>query len=259
MFPTLFPYGLGGFEDPCRPVALSFQKQAEYFLDLDDRCFRYHQYYIFVALNIIQRRAVHLQTHLTVKRQHFDSVARHLVTLSPALIKSVADHIESEGRIDTLSQQQLEVINLLNRVNTIASHIPGSQAAKLQDRNTIRSYMGLFGLPPIFFTMNTNAAHSPLFQVYFGDRSVDLSERFPVLVSASERAMCLAKDPVAAADFFHFCVAKFFEYMLGWDYKANRSNGEGGILGKVRAFFGTCEYTEPTLLPEGLSQIQPPR
>ncbi|KAG8971978.1 hypothetical protein FRC05_010513 [Tulasnella sp. 425] len=179
-----------------------------------------------------------------VKREHFDSVARRLVTLSPTLIKSVADHIENEGKMDALSEQQLEVVDLLNRVNSIASHIPGSQAAKLQDRNKIRSYMGLFGLPPIFFTMNTNAAHSPLFQVFFGDKYVDLSERYPVLVSASERAMRLAKDPVAAADFFNFCVTKFFEYMLGWDYKANRSNSEGGILGKVRAFFGTCEYTE---------------
>ncbi|KIO21673.1 hypothetical protein M407DRAFT_45869, partial [Tulasnella calospora MUT 4182] len=241
MFPTLFPYGVGGFEDPGRPVKLAFQTQAEYYLDLDDRCFRYHQYYIFVALNILQRRSSHLHTYLTVKRQNFDSVARRLVALSPDLIKSVADHIENEGKMEELSEQQQEVVELLNRVNTIASYIPGSQAAKIQDRNKIRSFMGLFGLPAIFFTMNTNAAHSPLFQVFFGDRSIDLSERFPELVSASERAMRLAKDPVAAADFFHFCVVTFFEYMLGWDFKNHRSNSEGGILGKLRAFFGTCE------------------
>lgn len=32
MFPTLFPYGLGGFEDPLRPVPVAFQCQAEYYL-----------------------------------------------------------------------------------------------------------------------------------------------------------------------------------------------------------------------------------
>ena len=36
MFPTLFPYGLGGFEDPCRITPLSFDTQTKYYLDLHD-------------------------------------------------------------------------------------------------------------------------------------------------------------------------------------------------------------------------------
>ena len=50
MFPTLFPLGIGGFEDKSRQTGLSFQQQAQYYLNLPDRSFRYHYSFIFVAL-----------------------------------------------------------------------------------------------------------------------------------------------------------------------------------------------------------------
>lgn len=244
MFPTLFPYGIGGFEDPERPVKLSFQKQAEYYLDIADKSFRYHRYFIFVALNIIQRRAAHLNTYFTVRRDNFEEVAQRLVHLSPELIDSVSRHLEHEGKYSDLNQQQKEVLDLLSRVNTIAAKIPGSHASKICDRNSMRAYMGYFGIGHIYLTLNPNPVHSPIFQVFFGDREVDLSSRFPQLVSPSERALRLAKDPVAAADFFNFVINAFLEHLLGWDFENNRSSERGGLLGHVRAFFGTGEYYE---------------
>lgn len=68
MFPTLFPLGIGGFEVENRQRAISFQQQAEYYLNLHDHSFRYHFSFIFVTLNILQRRLAHLHTHLTVKK-----------------------------------------------------------------------------------------------------------------------------------------------------------------------------------------------
>ena len=54
MFPTLFPFGIGGFDDKTRPAALTFQQQAQYYFNINDRSFRYHYSYMFVALNIWQ-------------------------------------------------------------------------------------------------------------------------------------------------------------------------------------------------------------
>lgn len=54
MFPTLYPFSIGGFEDKCCETGLSFQQQAQYYLNITDRFFRYHYSYIFVALNIWQ-------------------------------------------------------------------------------------------------------------------------------------------------------------------------------------------------------------
>ena len=54
MFPTLFPLGTGGFEDPLRTISVSFQAHANSLLDVLDHVFRYHYSFISVVLNIIQ-------------------------------------------------------------------------------------------------------------------------------------------------------------------------------------------------------------
>ncbi|KAF8238719.1 hypothetical protein L208DRAFT_1061105, partial [Tricholoma matsutake] len=49
MYPTLFPFGIGGFEDPTQPVPISFQQQANYCISLSDLSFRYYHSFIFVV------------------------------------------------------------------------------------------------------------------------------------------------------------------------------------------------------------------
>lgn len=243
-FPTLFPLGIGGFEMKDCPVSLSFQQQAAYYLSLHDRSFRYHNTFIFVCLNIIQRRQAHLYTFFTVKKSYFSKVVQDLVSVSPEILNGLATRLENECSLSDLSAEEKNAMNLLKYVNTIAAHIPGSHASKILVRNEIRNYFGYFGLPQMFFTFNPNPAHSPIFQVMYGDLSVDLTSRFPKLVSARERAIRLAHDPVAAADFYRFSFKCCFEYLLGWDFKKGRSTDEGGILGHLRAFYGSSEYTE---------------
>lgn len=149
-----------------------------------------------------------------------------------------------EGSYADLPDDQRAAFDLLKHVNTVAAKVPGSQASKFYIHNEIRSYFGYFGLPHIFLTINPNAIHSPIFQLIFGDTTVDLSERYPFLKTAAERAKCVAKDPVAAADFFEFCVTCLYEHLFGWDYKRSCSTSRGGILGRLRAFYGTSELTQ---------------
>ena len=142
MYPTLFPMGIGGFDIPDRVCSISFAKQADYYLDLADRSFRYHHSFMFVVLNIIQRRTAHLQTHFTIRRSQFESVASKLIAVKSNVLRSVADHMEKEGKYGDLTSEQKTAVNLLKHVNTIAARIPGSQAAKIFMRNEIRSYCG---------------------------------------------------------------------------------------------------------------------
>ncbi|KIJ25886.1 hypothetical protein M422DRAFT_192912, partial [Sphaerobolus stellatus SS14] len=241
MFPTLFPYGFGGFDDHSRPTSISFQAQANYYFDITDHHFRYHNAFMFVVFNIIQRRTSHLHTYFTVRKANFESVSKKLCGLSAELIKSVALHLEKEQPYAELSADQRDVFDLLHNVNTIAAKIPGSQASKVLLRNEIRSYTSLFGLPHIYLTMNPNPVHSPLFQVMFGDKKVDLTSRFPFLVEGAERARRLARDPVAAADFFQFSIDMFLEHLLGWNSKLRKSSEKGGLFGHIRAYYGTTE------------------
>lgn len=130
------------------------------------------------------------------------------------------------------------------QVNTISAHIPGSQSSKITIHNEIRNYFGYFGLPQLFLTFNPSPAHSPLFLVMCGNKTINLFDHFPKIPSAQDRAIALANDPIAAADFFEFSITTLFTYLLGWDYKSCSSSLQGGIFGKVCAFYGITEFTE---------------
>jgi hypothetical protein len=54
MFPTLWPFSIGGFEDSSRQTSLSFTAQANYYFDIPDHSFHSHNAFMFVTLNIIQ-------------------------------------------------------------------------------------------------------------------------------------------------------------------------------------------------------------
>jgi len=82
-----------------------------------------------------------------------------------------------------LEPAQKNALDLMQQVNIVSAHIPGSEASKIQTHNKIRSYYGLFGLPHIYITLNPCAAHSPIFQVIFGEKSVDLSLCYPSIVN----------------------------------------------------------------------------
>lgn len=78
MYLLLFPYGIGGFEDKSRSTALSFQQHVQCLLNIPDRSFRYHQSFLFVALNIQQCHLAHLHTAFTCKKSNFNWVAEKL-------------------------------------------------------------------------------------------------------------------------------------------------------------------------------------
>ncbi|KIK78679.1 hypothetical protein PAXRUDRAFT_772154, partial [Paxillus rubicundulus Ve08.2h10] len=92
--PDLLP-GMG-FEDKQQLSALSFQKQAQYYLNLADHSFWYHHSYLFVVLNIIQQCLAHLHTYFTCKRSHFDQVTHQLMQVSSKILDSLASCLERE-------------------------------------------------------------------------------------------------------------------------------------------------------------------
>ncbi|KAJ3832215.1 hypothetical protein F5878DRAFT_548473, partial [Lentinula raphanica] len=242
MFPTLYPLGIGGFEDERRQQPVSLKSHAAHLLDQSGRKFRYHHFFSFVALNLIQRRTAHLFTSFTVKSSRFSEIAPALLSVTPKILSELAELLRNEVAPTNFTPEQGNAFQLLNEVNTVAAHVPGSQASKISVRNDIRSYFGYFGMGHLFLTLNPSAVHSPIFQVFFGDNSVDLSQRYPTMPARRiDRAYRVAQDPVAASDFFDFMIQRTFSDLFGWDFSMGRSSEGGGILGKLRAFYGTPE------------------
>jgi hypothetical protein len=157
MFPTLFPFGIGGFNDPSRRTPISLRVQTESFLDLADPAFRRHRSFTFVMLNIHQRHTAHFHCSLNVKKSAFDRVTPDLAKITPQILSSVAAHLEKEGKIADLSDAQKIVMKLLSHVDAVVSHLPGSKMNKLKIRNDIRAYVGYFGLPVLYLTLNPRA------------------------------------------------------------------------------------------------------
>ncbi|THU97063.1 hypothetical protein K435DRAFT_608416, partial [Dendrothele bispora CBS 962.96] len=241
LFPTLFPLGIGGFEDKRRKVPVSFERHAKHFFCLRDRKFRYHYYFIFVVFNILQRRKAHLNVHLTASSKKFSSVAQSFSSLTAADLNSLSKRLKEEKSTSPLNAKEKLGYRLLKEVNTVAAKIPGSQAMKVHTRNEIRSFFGYFGLPQLYFTFNPSAVHSPIFQVMYGDTSIDLNDLYPKIVPKHQQAYRLARDPVAGAEFFEFSFQCAFRYLLGWNFDKGHSTDRGGVLGKIRAFHGNTE------------------
>ncbi|KAJ3965208.1 hypothetical protein EV361DRAFT_974036 [Lentinula raphanica] len=185
MFPTLYPLGIGGFENRLQNPHVSLDSHARHLLDQSNRAFCYHHFFPFVVLNVIQRLGA----------DRFHSVGPSLLTVTPTDLLNLAEKLKREHTVTDLSTEEQKAYRLLHEVNIISAKIPGSQASKLTIRHELRSYFGYFGLPHLWFT--------PIFQVFYGDSTINLDDRYPDIIQPrSERAYRLARDPVAAADFF---------------------------------------------------------
>ncbi|KAK1223657.1 hypothetical protein PQX77_013479 [Marasmius sp. AFHP31] len=193
----------------------------------------------------MRRRGNHLgMARLQARHSKFQRVADVVNSVSGETIKAVASHLAKEGKVSDLTDDEKRVLEFLSHVNAVSSRVPGSQAAKLFVRGEIRSYFSHFGLPQLFFTFNPSAVHSPVFQVLYGDETVDLNSRFPKVPEYNERARRLARDPDAAAQFYEFSFRVTFEHLFGWDFDKRCSKPGGGILGILKAWYGVNELTK---------------
>ena len=91
MFPSLFPYGIGGFEHPDRKSKISLRTHVKHLLQLTDDHFQTHHAFQFIAFNILQRREVLRGTHSRVQRCDFESVAHHFNTVTADEINAVSE------------------------------------------------------------------------------------------------------------------------------------------------------------------------
>jgi uncharacterized protein DUF6570/helitron helicase-like protein len=131
MFPTLFPYGVGGFEDDIRKYKIPFKRHIKHFLSLNDKRFREHHSFGFIAFNMIQRRTVLLHTHLQMKRVGFPAAAQNYDTISSEIIARVTERMSNEQFTTNFSYNEDErhVQQLMQDLRLINSHVPGSSSA----------------------------------------------------------------------------------------------------------------------------------
>ena len=93
IYPTLFPYGVGGFEDKTRKVPISMKRQVKHLCSLSDKRFQEHYSFLFTAFNILRRRAVLLHTSLKTRKSAFPTLAEDFASVSQEAIHVVTECI----------------------------------------------------------------------------------------------------------------------------------------------------------------------
>ncbi|KAJ3559445.1 hypothetical protein NM688_g341 [Phlebia brevispora] len=241
MYPTLYLYGIGGFEDSLRACSVSFKRHAKHLFNLADRRFQEHTSFLFVVFNILQRREILLRSSLKVRRESFSFVASELESVSLDAIRRVCERVAQGEYNVTYSDEEKHVVKLMRQVNLVTSTVPGSSSSRIYMRNQIRAMMLQLGMPSFFITINPADTHNPIVKFLAG-KDIDINNMEPSDVpSAFDQGVLVAKNPFIAAKFFNLYMEAFFNIVLGYDHESKTYSDEGGVLGHVSGYYGCVE------------------
>lgn len=234
LFPTLFCYGTGGSQS-ARRRKISLERLGEHFINLHDRRFQEHYSFMFILFNIIQRRIASQKTYLRTKRGDFKTFASRLTSISDHAIDSILKKLETNDYTSAKTPEEKLVYQLMQTVQSVSAHIPGSAAARLEMRNEIRSLIIAQGLPTFFVTINPADVYNPIV-TFMSGKEFDLNKMLGSDVPdyMSQRRF-VAMNPFAAAKFFRLVMDAFIQTLLG------TGSGCRGVFGDVKAYYGCVE------------------
>ena len=236
LYPTLFPYGTGGFSK-CQKTKLSFEALGQHYLGLFDKRFQEHYSFMFVFFNMIQQRVASQQTNLRASRVDFNMIASDLVNVSNDAIQAVIDHLSKGDSITAKTPEEATVLKLMRDVQTVSSNIPGSAATRIAMWNEIRGLILRLGLPSFYVTINPADIYNPIVHFMSG-HDFDLNNMLPEDVPhLHEQKKFVAKNPFVAAKFFRRSIDAFISALLGCDHKDRKP----GILGRLSSYYGCVE------------------
>ncbi|CUA73486.1 hypothetical protein RSOLAG22IIIB_05336 [Rhizoctonia solani] len=234
-FPLLYPYGVGGIEAD-RPVNLSLIEHARWALRHHDRRFRYHDTFIFVVFGIHQRRQALSSAKIQMRRKDFHSIAKVLDTITRDDLKRAGDE-EDRGQ----KPSNPAILTLKENITATFKRVVGSGPARVQLRSQIWSTCMVLNPPTLWMTINPDDLHDPLAQVFVGE-DIDMDAFVETAGPDSDsRSKKIARDPFAAGEFFHFLITTIIEKLFGITTAASRVHSRPGVLGRVKAYFGTVE------------------
>lgn len=172
LFPTLFPYGVGHFEDSTRTMQPDMRK-----LDLADHTkfmlshhprFQTHTSLPFVVHNMLLIRRSSYKARLTVTRAWWSRAVAALRDVDAASIRLVAEKMTIKRakndftRFEPENEKEERIMELMAYVNFVDDHIPGSTGEVKQMREEIRAVSRSHGTPSLFFTLNPADIKNPL-------------------------------------------------------------------------------------------------
>ena len=256
-YPLLFPYGRGGHHEAgCKRGRLSMDKWVKHLLLLHKSQFASHPDFMYVVFNFLQRRDVCCQARLQYRRPISGKKAKSLASATSkdfeAAIKCMDDGKAPPPEVSE------KVRDLMNHLRIAGGQVKGSNFSRSKQKKQIMALHYFKGMSAIYLTINPSDVSNPLFLHYaLPGSNEDFMKRIEEIkkleeIKSGQQARMVAENPVAAAQFFDATMRRFFEVLLAYVSEADeekymkKHNGEKpprGILGKVDAYYGTCEVS----------------
>ncbi|KAF8816193.1 hypothetical protein BYT27DRAFT_7248501 [Phlegmacium glaucopus] len=235
-FPTLFPFGQGGFEID-REVNVPYEMHVRWALRYEDKRFREDHQFPFQVFGVCQKRQVCRSSCIQMKKESFFRNQNVLSSIS-------ADDLTKASREETrgvpFSNPAIRIFRGL--LSTVKTKVQGSDESRKSIRGKIWGMNLLHNPPSLWVTINPSDTQDPIAQVFAG-ADIDLDSFCETAGPDSiERAINIASDPYASAKYFHFVIGTILEVLIGvTKHRNGMVTRKEGIFGLVKSYIGTVE------------------
>lgn len=235
-FPTLFPYGLGGFEVNWK-MDVAYEAHTRWSMEYPDKRFRKDYLFPHLAFGVCQKREVCRSSVLQMNAASYEHQSQLLSTIKPADMVNASQE-ESQGK--AFSNPAVKVLR--QQLRAVRTRVKGTDESRQHVRSKIWGATLMFNPPNLWVTINPADMQDPIAQVFAG-AEINLDNFLATAgPTAGQRSANIANDPYASAQFFHFMIKVIIHELFGFKKKATGNpERKKGILGHVQAYVGTVE------------------
>ena len=130
MFPWLFPYGRGGFENSTIVHSVQKKTHVRYLLDYYDRRFQTDEYFCFVAFNQEQITRSSDGGYVLVEKRKVPDVASKILDLDMNVLTTLINRGRMNGFIKPETEEERRCYQVLSLIDHVAGHVPASATQK---------------------------------------------------------------------------------------------------------------------------------
>ena len=236
-FPTVNPYGLGGFADRKREISISWERQLSNLMLQSHRLYARHEVFMFVIFNILQRRKICLGAKLYTRKSSLLEVRGLLQKLD---YKEVHNRLSVDIACGSKHFFTDPLLNQLMQATSIANGmVRGSREYVMHKRSEIKGLYISNGAPTFFITVNPDDSRHPLMISMWCEAlglRIDVPMRHNYIKYHQKRMKILSEDPVLQAQFFDTVLRAVIDVVLGFD-----KTPKVGIFGEVSAHYAVIE------------------
>jgi hypothetical protein len=228
-FPTLFPFGLGGFEIQ-RLVNVPYEAHVRWALRYEDKRFRKDPHFPFQVFGVCQKRQVCRASVLQMKK---GSYFQHQNLLSVLTAEDLTKASREETRGVPFSNPAVRA--LCSQLSAVKTKVQGSDESRISLRGKIWGTNLLHNPPSVWVTINPADTQDPIAQVLAG-AEIDLDNFCKTAgPDGVERVTNMVSDPYVSANFFHLMIRTILETLFGI------SKGRLGIIIRKEGIFGVVK------------------